>query len=78
MMVRCALHCASRSDTAAFCLTSARAGLPGHSHQLPSLHPAAMPQFLIAIDIVLNFHVARYKDGQLLTDKRELAIDYLR
>lgn len=37
-----------------------------------------MPQFLIAIDIVLNFHVARYKDGQLLTDKRELAIDYLR
>ncbi|KAL4435944.1 hypothetical protein ABPG77_000706 [Micractinium sp. CCAP 211/92] len=33
---------------------------------------------LIAIDVVLNFRVARYKEGQLVTSKRQLAKDYLR
>jgi hypothetical protein len=35
-------------------------------------------QFLIVADIAVNFRVARFKDGQLLTDKRQLAIDYLK
>ena len=26
---------------------------------------------LVAIDICLNFHVARFKDGQLVTDRRQ-------
>lgn len=34
--------------------------------------------FLIVADIAVNFRVARFKDGQLLTDKRQLAIDYLK
>ncbi|PSC76146.1 potassium NKT2 [Micractinium conductrix] len=33
---------------------------------------------LIAVDIAVSFRVARYKDGQLVTDKRQLAIDYLK
>jgi hypothetical protein len=33
---------------------------------------------LVAIDICLNFHVARFKDGQLVTDRRQLALDYLK
>ena len=35
-------------------------------------------QLLIALDMALNFRVARYKHGQLVTCKRTLALDYLR
>ena len=33
---------------------------------------------LITCDMALNFRVARYKHGQLVTCKRTLALDYLR
>ena len=33
---------------------------------------------LIAIDICVNFRVARFKEGQLVTDGRQLALDYLK
>lgn len=35
-------------------------------------------QLLIVVDIAINFRVARYKEGQLVTSKRQLAKDYLR
>lgn len=33
---------------------------------------------LITCDMALNFRVARYKHGQLVTCKHTLALDYLR
>jgi hypothetical protein len=40
--------------------------------------PAPALQGLIVTDIAVNFRVARFKDGELVTDKRRLALDYLR
>ena len=36
------------------------------------------PQALILIDISVNFRVARFKQGQLVTGRRELALSYLK
>ncbi|KAL4458838.1 hypothetical protein ABPG75_013703 [Micractinium tetrahymenae] len=52
----------------------------------PGLYPYAsagsilvyIMMLLIAMDIAINFRVARYKEGQLVTSKRQLAMDYLR
>jgi len=44
----------------------------------PDTCAAHAPQLLIVLDMALNFRVARYKHGQLVTCKRTLALDYLK
>lgn len=50
--------------------------LPSASFLTAFLPPCT--QSLIAVDIVISFRVAHYKDSQLVTDKKAIAVDYLK
>ena len=59
------------------CRLRAQSSLP--RHRRPATGPPPPPsQFLIVCDMAISFRVAKYQDGELVTGKRELALDYIK
>lgn len=67
-----------QGEVASVAAAAAAAAAASRTASPPALPLPSPLQALIAVDIAVSFRVARYKDGQLVTDKRQLAIDYLK